>query len=212
MNIRIRICLIIFIFCIGKTFSQADSSKSFGFTYENNQSNVGNSYYGTRIIGFSLGLQYIWQCNTYTSIITGLDYQRKGGTQRINFFNIQNDVIGGYDQNLYLHYLSLPLLLRLQTKLGNKVSVSGSFGGYYAYLVKAWLNPQKINYDHDVSGQYNKSDVGIILSAGLAYHFSAKQALELSIRNTTGFMNVSNSYSGTNQSNGLSLSYYYMLN
>jgi len=206
-----KILIITAFSCINTiVFSQTQSSEySVGLRLELNQSNVGNSFYGNANTGFSIGSIFLFNYNRFTSIVTGIDYQRKGGNGFVPFYNFIDEPIGGYSQNLYLHYASIPLLLKLESPSYKKLNVYCGFGGFYALLLDAWVNPQAKELSHEVIRNFNRNDLGIITSLGASLKLSKLRKLSLEWRYTLCLTNVSDIYKTTNQSNGVSLGYYF---
>ncbi|MES2655036.1 MAG: outer membrane beta-barrel protein [Bacteroidota bacterium] len=117
-----------------KTDSLGHSSKLF-VNIGINQSNLHNhDLYSQSIIGLEMGAQVLthWQNNWYSEI--GLQYIRKGSAREVDFVNIVNDKVGSYTENIYLHYVQLPILLKKHLAIHKNVSITLGAGIYNALL------------------------------------------------------------------------------
>jgi len=189
--------------------NETESSKyAYSFRFEVSTSQAGNiSQYNNNLGGFATGLQFIRNQNKNLSIVTGIDYLRRGGSGQVNFHNVYNDIVGGYTQNLYLHYLSIPLMARFESN-GNKMRFVGGMGMYYALLLDAWVNPQDAALSHDITRRFYRNDFGLIGMAGIAWHINKQDKLNLLLRYQPGLLNMSDqttSLGGQNNSYGIEI-------
>lgn len=160
---------------------------------QNNLSN--NGLFSQALTGLEMGghLQTKWHAKFYTHV--GLSYVRKGSAREVIYTNMVGEKILSYTENVYLHYVQLPVVLNYHHQFSGPTYLLLGAGAYGGYLFSAFTNPQHYYLNHEQAPQYNNWDMGGILSATLGYK---KWALYGQYQ--TGVMNVSKTYGGQNNS------------
>jgi hypothetical protein len=167
---------------------------------QNNLSN--NSLFNQSITGLEMGaqLQSKWSNTFYTQI--GLSYVRKGSAREVTYYNMVNEKLLSYTENVYLHYAQLPIVLNYKHTFSGASYLMVGAGAYGAYLFSAWVNPQHYYLNHEQEPEYNRLDLGGILSTTFGYKKWAVYA-----QYQTGVMNVSKNNGGLNNSFLFGLAY-----
>jgi|694.fasta_scaffold46034_6 hypothetical protein len=166
----------------------------------------GDNIYGLNHQTGGFSINYIYQYNNSIRLVTGIDYLQKGGKTNIEFYNITGDVIGNFEQRLYLNYLQTPISIRFEPLvLGSKNGLKQlhaifGVGAYGSLLVNAFVNPQYINLSHNVTKLYNSLDWGSYLQTGLTLRLNPNYELQTNVIYSNGFSNIQKNNSGTNQS------------
>jgi hypothetical protein len=209
-NICALISLLLSLMCQAQTESKHSLSAGLLF---NGTSMNNNTLYNATLYTGGVSVNYIYQYRKELSLVTGIDYLQKGGTGNVNYYNSMGDKVGGYEQNLYLNYFQIPLLLRFETPLiKNKekdkpsrlIGMAG-FGGYAALLADAWTNPEPIGVNHNISKQFNVFDAGLITNVGIAYPINKQCRINLGWYYDFGFSEVSTTYKSNTQCSSLQI-------
>jgi hypothetical protein len=160
---------------------------------QNNLSN--NGLFSQPLIGLEMGahLQTNWSPRFCTQI--GLSYVRKGSAREVIYTNMVGEKVLSYTENVYLHYVQLPVVLNYKHHFSGPTHLLFGAGAYGGYLFSAFVNPQHYYLNHEQAPQYNNWDMGGILSATLGYK---KWALYGQYQK--GVSNVSKTYGGQNSS------------
>jgi hypothetical protein len=161
-----------------------------------------NDLFNQSLTGLEMGasLQTKLKPNVYAEI--GLSYIRKGGAREVIYYNTVNEKILSYTENVYLHYVQLPVVLNYNHHFSGPTHLLLGAGAYGGYLFSAFTNPQHYYLSHEQEHQYNNWDMGGILSATICYK---KWALYGQYQ--TGILNVSNNTGGLNNTWVFGLAY-----
>jgi len=124
-----------------------------------------------------------------------------GSAREVSYYNLANEFLLSYTENLYLHYAQIPVSVSYNKALKNDLNVSVVAGVFGAYLFSAWVNPQHYYLTHEQGSNYNKTDVGFHLNASIGYKGRA-----IYTKVQKGFMEVSD-LGGTNNVITLGLAY-----
>lgn len=165
--------------------------------------------YNQSIDAWSIGMGYVHQLNKYVGVQAELNYDLKGARGDITSYNSSGNKILSYSQNLQLHYVTVPVMARLNLGSG-KFKVIANAGFYYGFLAGAWVNPQTKDISHDVTSDFNRNDLGLAAGAGFLYQLTPSYGLSLEWRNNTGFLSVSPTANNQfNRSNNVQLGMHY---
>ena len=160
-----------------------------------------NSLFEQQLVGLEMGahLQTKWITQFYTQV--GLSYVRKGSAREVIYTNAVGEPILSYTENLYLHYVQLPVVFNYkQTFSGHSYLLAGACA-YGGYLFSAWGNPQHVYLNHEQAVGYNNWDMGGILNTTYVY-----KKLAVYGQYQSGILNVSNE-GGLNNSYLLGIAY-----
>ena len=152
-----------------------------------------NDLFTQSLTGLEMGasLQSKLKPNLYAEI--GLNYIRKGGAREVIYYNAVNEKILSYTENLYLHYVNLPLIINYHSKINKNLHLFVGGGAFVAYQFSAWVNPQHYYLTHEQRVNYNNWDMGGLLNATVSYKkvgiYSQYQIGTLKISNNTGGLN-----------------------
>lgn len=203
---------VVFSFLLGLFFFQtlAFSTDSLGHRSKlfvnigiNQSTLFNNTLFTQSITGLEMGASVLthWQNHWYSEI--GLQYIRKGAAREVVYLNSVNDKVLSYTENVYLHYVQLPILLKRHAAINKKVSITLGLGIYNALLFSAWVNPQQQTLNHEQGKNYNTYDAGLIGSIGVLY----KNRVGLQARYEQGLLNVSKNNSGINNTFALGFTF-----
>lgn len=139
------------------------------------------------LFGLEMGahLQTKWNDKFYTQV--GLSYVRKGSAREIIYTNAVGEPILSYTENLYLHYVQLPVVFNYKHTFSVASYLLAGAGAYGAYLFSAWVNPQHVYLNHEQAVGYNNWDMGGILNITYGY-----KKLAVYGQYQSGILNVSN--------------------
>ncbi len=167
---------------------------------QNNLSN--NSIFNQALTGLEMGthLQTKWNAKFYTHV--GLSYVRKGSAREVIYTNAVGEKVLSYTENVYLHYVQLPVVLNYNHQFSGPTNILLGAGAYGGYLFSAFTNPQHYYLSHEQEHKYNNLDMGGILSATICYK---KWALYGQYQ--TGILNISNNTGGLNNTWVIGLAY-----
>ncbi len=152
-----------------------------------------NDLFNQSLTGLEMGasLQTKLKPNLYAEV--GLSYIRKGGAREVIYYNAVNEKILSYTENLYLHYVNLPLIVNYHSKINKNLHLFVGGGAFVAYQFSAWVNPQHYYLTHEQGIEYNNWDVGGVLNAMISYKkvgiYTQYQIGTLNISNNTGGLN-----------------------
>ncbi len=152
-----------------------------------------NDLFNQSLTGLEMGasLQTKLKPNLYAEV--GLSYIRKGGAREVIYYNAVNEKILSYTENLYLHYVNLPLIVNYHSKINKNLDLFVGGGAFVAYQFSAWVNPQHYYLTHEQGIEYNNWDVGGVLNAMISYKkvgiYTQYQIGTLNISNNTGGLN-----------------------
>ncbi len=128
---------------------------------------------------------------------TGLEASQRGGKYKSNILKVNdNDVLADGKVTQRLHYLDIPVALKLKTNEIGYSKYYGKFGVIPGFLTKA---NRDVDYSNaaipDVDKGSNMKDfglfnMGIILGAGMEYKFSGNSALNVGINFQNSFIDV----------------------
>ena len=146
-----------------------------------------NSLFEQSLVGLEMGahLQTKWSTQFYTQI--GLSYVRKGSAREKIYTNAVGEPILSYTENLYLHYVQLPVVFNYKYSMSNRSYLLVGAGAYGGYLFSAWVNPQHVFLNHEQGVGYNNWDMGGILNITYGY-----KKLAVYVQYQSGILNVSN--------------------
>jgi hypothetical protein len=143
-------------------------------------------------IGFSAGLTYQYNINSYLSFKSGIAYEKKGAaTGDVAFFDENDNYIGTTRNNFNSDYLIVPILVSASDK---KNHFNISCGPYFGYLLRYTVKfdavgsypAEKINHTRDTE----RMDFGWILGIGYDFAISEKVGMSLVIRDDLGIKNL----------------------
>ncbi len=154
--------------------------------------------YSASHVGINMGAHVQYSFNDYFAAYTELNYEQKGAEGTISFLNSIGETTLSYNQTQYLNYATLPVLFRASMG-NNKARVFANAGMYYGFLFNAWVNPQTISVDHDITANFNHNDFGLAYGIGLSYQLNKQYALCGEWRMNNGLVNISKT--GNNQLN-----------
>ncbi|MES2726037.1 MAG: porin family protein [Bacteroidota bacterium] len=184
-----------------KMDSLTNNSKLFVTVGINQNTLLNNSLFTQPIVGMEAGANVLthWQKGWHTEI--GLQYIRKGSAREVVYTNSVNDKVGSYTENIYLHYIQLPIVIKKYIPVHKNVNMALGIGVYNALLFSAWVNPQHSYLNHEQAKNYNTYDFGLTGSFGVVY----KNEIGIQIRYEQGLLNVSKNNGGINNTFALSL-------
>lgn len=161
-----------------------------------------NDLFNQSLTGLEMGasLQTRLKPNVYVEI--GLNYTRKGGAREVIYYNAVNEKILSYTENLYLHYVNLPLIVNYYSKINKNLHLFVGGGAFVAYQFSAWVNPQHYYLTHEQGVNYNNWDVGGVLNATISY-----KKVGIYTQYQIGTLNISNITGGVNNTWVLGLAY-----
>jgi hypothetical protein len=128
---------------------------------------------------FNVAINYDKAFNSYVYLHTGLGYMQKGAKYQ------DYDPTYGYSYVIkdYLHYIQVPLALRL--KVGDGAKFFGQAGFYAAYCVKAKESYSDDYPSYDLGFDINKFDAGLNFGVGVQVN-----QLEFSVEYYRGLTDV----------------------
>ncbi len=197
--------IIVFNVKANKTDSLGHSSKLFVNIGINQSTLFNNDLFNKSVFGLEMGASVLthWQNHWYSEI--GLQYIRKGASRDIDYVNIANNKLNSYTENVYLHYVQLPIVLKKYLPLKKKDTyLTLGIGVYNALLFSAWVNPQHIDLNHEQVKIYHTYDAGLIGSLGIIY----KNKIGLQARYEQGLLNVSKANEGINNTFAVGLTFW----
>lgn len=216
MKIALTIFILIISYCQAQSLSKHNLSAGL---LGNGTAMNDNTIYHSSLFTGGVSINYIYQYRKEVSLITGIDYLQKGGTGDVVYYNSVGDKVGGYQQNLYLNYFQIPILLRFETTLlkskeqdkPSKLIGMLGFGGYVSLLADGWTNPQVLGVNHNVSEDFNFWDKGILTYVGIGIPINNKARINLAWNYGLGIGNVSTKYQSNTTYNALQLALQYNL-
>ena len=152
------------------------------------QNNLYNhSLFNQQLVGLEMGayLQTKWSEKFYTHV--GLSYVRKGSAREVIYYNFVGEKVLSYTENVYLHYVQLPVVFNYKHTFSGANYVMLGAGAYGAYLFSAWVNPQHEYLNHEQAKGYNNWDMGGVLNITYGY-----KKLAIYGQYQSGILNVSN--------------------
>jgi hypothetical protein len=157
--------------------------------------------FNQQLVGLEMGaqLQTKWSEKFYTQV--GLSYVRKGSAREVIYNNLVGEKVLSYTENVYLHYVQLPLIFNYKHTFSGPSYLLAGAGAYGAYLFSAWVNPQHEYLNHEQAKGYNNWDMGGILNITYGY-----KKLAVYGQYQSGILNVSNE-GGLNNSYLLGIAY-----
>ncbi|MFZ4797100.1 MAG: outer membrane beta-barrel protein [Bacteroidia bacterium] len=160
-----------------------------------------NSLFEQSLVGLEMGahLQTKWSNQFYTQV--GLSYVRKGSAREIIYTNAVGEPILSYTENLYLHYVQLPVVFNYKHTFSGPSYLLVGAGAYSGYLFSAWVNPQHVYLNHEQAVGYNNWDMGGIINITYGY-----KKLSVYGQYQSGILNVS-SDGGLNNTYLLGIAY-----
>lgn len=146
-----------------------------------------NSLFGQSLVGLEMGanIQTNWSNQFNTQI--GLSYVRKGSAREVVYTNSVGEKILSYTENLYLHYVQLPVVFNYKHTFSGPSYLLMGAGAYTSYLFSAWVNPQHVYLNHEQGVNYNNWDMGGIINIAFGY-----KKLAVYGQYQSGILNVSN--------------------
>jgi hypothetical protein len=144
------------------------------------------------------GISIEYKVKNRFSIQTDISYERKGTVARgmkpnFNVDTFQSIENQPFHTRIYFDYITIPLLLKLQT--GNKVNFYVEGGGFIGFLLdgkfvttgdtitKQTENMTKLN---------NKDDLGISFGLGFNIKINKNKLLTFGLRNNLGLVSIAN--------------------
>jgi hypothetical protein len=139
-------------------------------------------YYGGMTLYYALGERY--------GIVSGVGFERKGGTYQVNQTNENGTFIGMADNNLHLDYVSVPLLFR--KILGAKQSFFVDLGGSWGCLIKQEAE-QHFQNIHLVNNYktLNTNDFSVLLGVGMRLPLWKNWSLPITLRSQHSLFTLS---------------------
>lgn len=184
-----------------KTDSLINNTKLFVTLGINQNMLLNNDLFTKSLVGMEAGISLLtnWQRGWHTDI--GLQYIRKGSAREVVYTNSANDIVGSYTENIYLHYIQLPITVKKYIPVHKNVNMTLGIGVYNALLFSAWVNPQHSYLSYEQAKNYHTYDFGLTGSFGVVY----KNEIGIQARYEQGLLNVSKTNGGINNTFALSL-------
>lgn len=164
------------------------------------------------LIGWNAGIGGGYNLNKHFAIVSELNYESKGVKGELEYYTENGgDEIFSTEENLHLAYVTIPAMLRY-TIGHKKIHGFANAGGYYGFLLDAWVNASEEAVSFNATSFHKRSDLGLAFGVGVSYDMNTKYSISLEWRNNYGFKDVSN-YAGDqfNRSNLTMLAVYYQL-
>jgi opacity protein-like surface antigen len=159
---------------------------------------------------FVLGLGSAYNITKSIAFIAEVNYELKGSKGTLIYTSANSlDNIQQVNQQLQLHYITLPVMARYFIgKKGIKVFVNA--GMYYGFLTEARISPKYSDLDLVVTPGFKRNDIGLAGGLGMLVNVSKKIGISLEWRNHYGLTNtVSNLSNQYNRSNIVQLGVQY---
>lgn len=165
---------------------------SVGLHYAMGASNISShSTFNQTQTGYATGLDFLYQIKPNLKIVSGLGYTHLQSKGVVNYYNLNGDNILSYNKQLYLHYLNIPLGLNLDLLKSKRFSPFLLAGISYQYLMHANVNPQNYYLSHNVTSNYNRSNVNLFAGAGLNAKINQQYTFRLGVNYNQGLLNIS---------------------
>jgi hypothetical protein len=169
-------------------------------------------------LGFSAGISAQFHVNKHWSVVTDINFERKGTHSDGVLTDNLGEVIGTFRCKQQFDYLALPVLVRYH--FGEQIQFFVNAGPFVGYLLH---QNNKISSDlfgltsYSSKADFNPLDAGVSAGFGMTAHFNSKFSYAIELRNNLGIYNISalpvinNEKVQTNSLN-LSVSLRYLLN
>lgn len=165
---------------------------SVGLHYAMGASNISShSTFNQTQTGYATGLDFLYQIKPNLKIVSGLGYTHLQSKGVVNYYNLNGDNILSYNKQLYLHYINIPLGLNINFAETKRISPYLLAGISYQYLIHANVNPQNYYLSHNVTQNYNRSNLNMFAGAGLHAKINNQYTLRLGVNYNQGLLNIS---------------------
>ena len=153
------------------------------------------SYY-TPKFGFGVGMNLERHMGEKLSLMSGVEYSMNGAIYTTTSY-LKSAEYNYYKLNL--SYLTIPVLLRFQTKGSIKFYIAG--GGFLSFLTGFQLSVKEgneyIEFINSTKG-FNTIDAGLAMETGFSFPFGEKATLDIGLKERLGMMNVIDIKNNTN--------------
>lgn len=78
----------------------------------NSSALLGQSNYIGPVYGMALGAAWVYQLNETYNIELDLNYERKGSTKKMSYYNLANQILLNYYETPYLDYSQITLMFQ----------------------------------------------------------------------------------------------------
>jgi hypothetical protein len=130
-------------------------------------------YYGGMTLYYALGERY--------GIVSGVGYERKGGTSPMEMVNENGDFLGTGDYRIQLDYISVPMLFR--KILGAKNAFFVDMGGSWGCLIK---QEESLLFQNIYRVAHNNNliinDFSVLLGVGMRFPLWKNWSLPITLR------------------------------
>lgn len=165
---------------------------SVGLHYAMGASNISShNVFNQTQTGHATGLDFLYQIKPKLKIVSGLGYTHLQSKGVVNYYNLNEDNILSYNKQLYLHYIDVPLGLNLDLLGSKRFSPYLLAGISYQYLIHANVNPQNYYLSHNVTSNYNRSNINLFAGAGLNAKINHQYTFRLGVNYNQGLLNIS---------------------
>lgn len=165
---------------------------SVGLHYAMGASNISSHHvFNQTQNGHATGLDFLYQIKPNLKIVSGLGYTHLQSKGVVNYYNLNGDNILSYNKQLYLHYLNIPLGLNLDLLKSKRFSPFLLAGISYQYLMHANVNPQNYYLSHNVTSNYNRSNINLFAGAGINAKINNLYTFRLGVNYNQGLLNIS---------------------
>ena len=165
---------------------------SVGLYYGMGSSNISNhDVYTQNQLGYTTGIDLLYTLTPKINLASGVGYQHLQSKGTVNYYNQNGDNILSYNKQLYLHYINIPIGVSIHLFKFSRFNTYITGGVSYKFLVHANVNPQNYYLSHNVTKNYNNSDINLYGGIGANAKLNNQYSLYLSANYNQGMLNIS---------------------
>ena len=143
-------------------------------------------------LGFSAGISAQFNVHKHWSVVTDINFERKGDHTDGVITDMLGEVIGTFRGQQQFDYLALPILVRYH--FGEQIRFFVNAGPYVGYLLQ---QNNKISSDlvgpssYSSKADFKSLDYGISAGFGMTAQINSKLSYTVELRNNLGLYNLS---------------------
>lgn len=143
-------------------------------------------------LGFSVGISAQFHVHKHWSVVTDINFERKGANSDGVLTDNLGEVIGTFRSQQQFDYLALPVLVRYH--FGEQIRFFVNAGPYVGYLLQ---QNNKISSDligpssYSSKADFKSLDYGVSAGFGMTAQINSKLAYTIDLRNNLGIYNIS---------------------
>ena len=108
----------------------------------------------------------------------------------VNYYIVNGDVVLTYPKQLYLHYLEMPLGIKVNLNTAKRFTPFIEVGVGYQLLLYANVNPQRYFLQHNVTANCARNNISVFGGAGISTKIGNNFSINLAAKYNQGLLNI----------------------